>query len=671
MTAPTARDPRRELLGRMSTLEARVAELVANEPNHPAGENPMRGLYFSHAQAITLLAGGAAGATVVAESPPRDEAILDQISARCGLDDTDVDILVAALAPDLDSRFEKLYGFIHDDLTKLRPTIGLVMRLCGLQPTDAGARARFGPAGPLRTHALLIVEDEERPFLSRTLRVPDQVPSVLLGGDALEPILQRVMVERVRVNAAEQEPVRDAIERGRFVHLTEGIGGAAAHIAAAAIRACHEQPLLVDVSAAPVDDLATIIAAVVRHRALTGDIAVIRPIESIAEHAPRAMAQLAQTNAAVMVGSKTWDPAWASVIPQTIAIGELPQAEIGSIWERGLAKGDVEPDAIDAMRRAFRLTPEQITRAARAALLTVGSRQRSHEVDFAALSAAARAQSSSGLDRLARRIEPSASWDDLILPPDVAGRLHELALRVRWREQVMHDWKLGRAWRGRGIAALFAGPSGTGKTTAAEVIGGELGFDIHVVDLSTVVDKYIGETEKKLEVVFTEAERTNTVLLFDEADAIFGKRSEVKDARDRYANVEVSYLLQRIERFTGLAILTTNLGANLDEAFTRRLDSVIDFPRPDAAARKRLWQHELRPSVPTADIDLDYCATSFDVTGGDIRNIVVTAAYLASEARGPVTMTEIVAAVQREYRKLGRLCITSEFGKFAHLLDRG
>ncbi len=286
-------------------------------------------------------------------------------------------------------------------------------------------------------------------------------------------------------------------------------------------------------------------------------------------------------------------------------------------------------------------------------------------IGFAALAAASRGQSASGLDRLARRLEPSATWADLILPADVTALLNDLSVRVRCRQQVMHEWDLGRGWRGRGIAALFSGPSGTGKTTAAEVIAGDLGYDIHVVDLSSVVDKYIGETEKKLEVIFTEAERTNTVLLFDEADAIFGKRSEVKDARDRYANIEVSYLLQRIERFSGLAILTTNLGANLDEAFTRRLDVVVDFPRPDATARQQLWRHEFRPAVPIDEVDFAFCARAFDLTGGNIRNIVITAAYLAADAGHPVGMSDVIAAVQREYRKMGRLCRESEFGTYA------
>jgi SpoVK/Ycf46/Vps4 family AAA+-type ATPase len=217
--------------------------------------------------------------------------------------------------------------------------------------------------------------------------------------------------------------------------------------------------------------------------------------------------------------------------------------------------------------------------------------------------------------------------------------------------------------RGRGVTALFAGDSGTGKTMSAEVIAGHLGLDLYVIDLATVVDKYVGETEKNLERVFGEADGVNGVLLFDEADAIFGKRSEVRDAHDRYANIEVAYLLQRMETFDGLAILTTNLRANLDDAFTRRLDAIVDFPVPDEEHRRVLWERCLGPALPRAgDVDLDFCAARFELAGGHIRSIALTAAYLAAGRGAPVRMVDIIAATQREYRKLGRLVVRAEFG---------
>ncbi|BBJ38572.1 hypothetical protein SSPO_012900 [Streptomyces antimycoticus] len=219
------------------------------------------------------------------------------------------------------------------------------------------------------------------------------------------------------------------------------------------------------------------------------------------------------------------------------------------------------------------------------------------------------------------------------------------------------------------MTALFAGDSGTGKTMSAEVIAADLGLDLYTVDLATVIDKYVGETEKNLERIFTEAAGINGVLLFDEADAIFGKRSEVKDAHDRYANVESAYLLQRMETFDGLAILATNLRANLDDAFTRRLDLVVDFPLPDAGHRRRLWDRSLGTVLPrSTDLDLDFCAESFELAGGNIRSVAVTAAYLAAESGSPVTMPDLIHALQREYQKLGRLTLASEFGPYMPLL---
>ena len=214
--------------------------------------------------------------------------------------------------------------------------------------------------------------------------------------------------------------------------------------------------------------------------------------------------------------------------------------------------------------------------------------------------------------------------------------------------------------RGSGVTALFAGDSGTGKTMAAEVIAGDLGLDLYAVDLATVVDKYIGETEKNLERIFTEAANVSAVLLFDEADAIFGKRSEVRDAHDRYANIESAYLLQRMESFDGVAVLATNLRANLDDAFTRRLDMVVDFPMPDEEARLALWRRCLDGPVPAStDLQLDVFAEAFPLAGGNIRSAAITAAYMAAGSGRDVDVEHLTAAIHREYRKQGRLLPTT------------
>jgi SpoVK/Ycf46/Vps4 family AAA+-type ATPase len=291
-------------------------------------------------------------------------------------------------------------------------------------------------------------------------------------------------------------------------------------------------------------------------------------------------------------------------------------------------------------------------------------------VDVEDLQAGARSQNSTGLNRLARRVEPCVGYDDLVASTHVQRQLHGIAARARLRQRVLDEWNMAAASsRGRGVTALFAGDSGTGKTMSAEVVAGSLGLDLYVIDLSTVVDKYIGETEKNLDRIFDQAEQVNGVLLFDEADAIFGKRSEVKDARDRYANVEVAYLLQRMEQFEGIAILTTNLRSNIDDAFLRRLDVLIDFPMPDPAGRRQLWERQLRPELPVSDdIDVGFLSEAFELSGGNIRNIVLSSAFDAAEADERVAMVHLIRATAGEYRKLGRLCVEAEFGPYFSLV---
>jgi SpoVK/Ycf46/Vps4 family AAA+-type ATPase len=273
-----------------------------------------------------------------------------------------------------------------------------------------------------------------------------------------------------------------------------------------------------------------------------------------------------------------------------------------------------------------------------------------------------RVRSRSRLDELARRVEPRASWRDLVLPADQTALLHDITAQVRGRSRVYHDWGFERAsTRGLGIGALFSGPSGTGKTFAAEVIAGELALDLYVVDLSAVVSKYIGETEKNLRAVFDEADKGGAVLLFDEADALFGKRTEVRDSHDRYANIEVSYLLQRMENYRGLAVLTTNLRSSMDQAFLRRLRFVVNFPFPDPVQRAEIWRRVFPSEVPTRGLDPARLA-QLNVAGGNIRNIALTAAFLAADADEPVTMTHVLRATRGEYAKADRPLTTVETG---------
>ena len=265
--------------------------------------------------------------------------------------------------------------------------------------------------------------------------------------------------------------------------------------------------------------------------------------------------------------------------------------------------------------------------------------------------------SSHHLDNLAIKIKPRYNWQDIVLPENEITILHEIVNTVRGQAMVLEKWGLStKLVSSAGVSALFGGPPGTGKTLAAQVIAAELGMDLYKIDLSTVVSKYIGETEKNLERIFSQAKNSNAILFFDEADAIFGKRSEVKDAHDRYANIEVGYLLQRMESYDGVVILATNLRANMDDAFTRRLQFVIDFPFPDEQQRADIWKVLFPPELPRAkDVTFEAFARQYRMAGGNIRNVIVQAAFLAANNGEIVTNAHLLHGVKRELQKMGRL----------------
>jgi ATP-dependent 26S proteasome regulatory subunit len=271
-----------------------------------------------------------------------------------------------------------------------------------------------------------------------------------------------------------------------------------------------------------------------------------------------------------------------------------------------------------------------------------------------------RVQARPRLDDLAQRIEASATWDDIVLPEAQLRVLREIAMHVRRRQRVYETWGWNKKQsRGLGISALFAGASGTGKTMAGEVLANELQLDLYRIDLSAVVSKYIGETERNLKRVFDAAEAGGAILLFDEADALFGKRTEVQDSHDRYANIEISYLLQRMEQYRGLAILTTNLLEALDKAFLRRIRFVVNFPFPDFALRQEIWRRVFPHELPQKAVDPSRLAR-LNIAGGNIRNIALNASFLAADAAEPVQMHHLLRAAQSEYDKLDRKLTDSE-----------
>jgi hypothetical protein len=527
---------------------------------------------------------------------------LDALVRLFGLTGFERDVLLLCLAPELDSGFGRVYGYLHDEVTRRFATPHLALTVCGQGPGRwLSERDSFLPESPLRRFRLITLEPGGETFALRSIRMDDRLVDYLLGVNRLDervagllaavpPALltpaQREWVDRLW--ATLQPEAREG--RRRLLNLTgpprcgkQTMARAWCDRAGLELRALHLPAL-----AATGPERLDLLRLVEREALLLGfGIYVEIPDpEGHGEHGPPAILpeELEPLHVQVIIGSRQ---RWAT--SREAVFVPVPKPDVRAqrlLWQEALngAGAGVESQ-IDALVQQFDLGPRQIAQAA--------SFARSQD---RALGAAApdlwdicRDHFSRDLEELAQRIRPCYGWEDIVLPADAARQLREIAAQVEHRAQVYETWGFGeKLSRGRGISALFSGPSGTGKTMAAEVLAAHLRLALYRIDLAGVVSKYIGETEKNLRRVFDAAEESGAILFFDEADALFGKRVEIRDGHDRYANIEINYLLQRMEDYRGLAILATNKKSHLDEAFLRRLRFLVEFPFPDAGQRRRI-----------------------------------------------------------------------------------
>jgi AAA+ superfamily predicted ATPase len=573
--------------------------------------------------------------------------------------------LVAALAPELDRAFATIYAFLNDDVALRRATVALVHRLAGGGPLTPDAMWLLGPGGNLARAGLLEVDvDDGVPLPRRTLRAPSRVVAHLVGDDRPSPSLGAFLFAPVAVGSSAATASAKAFLAARppLVYVRESHPGTAVAHAAAILEAAGGETLGVDLTDRG-DDAPALARDAVREALFSRRCLVLAGFDDVIDRDRGLVDVIAGSPVPVAAtGRHMWTQAEPAVVPLLVEAPDITADIRSKVWQE--AVGDLDPALLD-MAAAFRVAPERIPAAARAAALD--AERRDVDIDADAIQHAIRTQHTGELERLARRITPRADLDDLVLPPDVEAQVREIVSWVAHRETVEDGWAMsGKGTKGRGITSLFVGRSGTGKTLTAEAVSAAIGVDMYTIDLATVVSKYIGETEKNLERIFAGAEGVNAVLFFDEADALFGKRTETSDAHDRYANIEVAYLLQRMEQFDGISILATNLRSNIDDAFARRLDFVLTFPTPTTEARQRLWDAHLPASLPVADdIDTAELARRFELSGGDIRNAALAAAYSAAAAARAVDMADLVRAVGREYRKLGRLVTEDDFGPWA------
>lgn len=601
---------------------------------------------------------------------------LDHIVATFDLSEMHRAILLLALAPDIDPTFHDRFCALHDDMALDRPTLAMIGDLFGSDPADKlTATDLVGNDSPLRQHDLLtIVEpaDSDRSRLLSSLRVTDRIHEYLLGHDGLDPALEGVAtLESAAETTLDDLGLDDAVHEraqrldgasGRFyLYGPEGAGKSRIpearteeFVLEAALPAVLEADSLTRLRRE-----ATLLECPLH---LTDAQTVIEDdaapaLESIYD----ALSDLAVD--VFVTGTDAWTPT-GTMATELDAIVEFPYPSMDlreQFWE---SHAEELPDEVDpaVLAGTFRLTQVELEAAlATARSLADGELTAEDVYDGCA------AQSAGELEALAQRIEPASSWEDIQLREKTERKLRIVRDHVTHPARIYRDWGFEEHFsRGTGIVALFSGPSGTGKTMAAEILANEVGMDLYKIDLSSVVSKYIGETEENLEEIFEAAENSNAILLFDEADAVFGDRAEVSSATDRYANVEVNYLLQRIEAYDGVVLLTTNYESNIDSAFTRRIDHTVSFKRPEEATREAIWRGIFPEDAPLGEIDYDFLA-SRDFTGGQIKTIGQTAAILAAKD-DRIGMCHVIHAIQLEVQKIGRLFDPDEFGEYQQYL---
>lgn len=605
--------------------------------------------------------------------------------------------LIICLAPELRRKYDTLYAYLQDDITRKKPSVDLILELlCTTEADRWQARAVFGPQAPLqRAQLLQMVDDPQSPSgstgLAQFLRLDPRILGFLLGHGTLDERLRNLATLQSASIPLADVPVAQETKTAvaNLVQHTFSQTGAqrlVCHLYGPrgvgrrefALGVCDEigaSLLVVDIQAllARGADAVDLLRLAFREGLLCQAAFYVDHVDRLigaetsgdlpVSHLRTLLVDLHNEYGwlTFLAGERAW--LWQQEFTgQAVYAVHLPVPDPSiqeTVWRQSL--GELGAEHVDSWARQlanqFRMTPQQIRHAVDYAthkrIVTEGQA----DVTLADLYAGCRHQANVNLGELATKVDYKYGWADLVLPESKLTQLREICAQVRHRNRVFAEWgfseKLGH---GRGLSVLFCGPPGTGKTLAAAVLAGELGLDLCKVDLSGVVSKYIGETEKNLAKIFHEAESSNAILFFDEADALFGKRTEVSDARDRYANIETSYLLQKMEEYEGIVILATNLRENMDEAFTRRIRFIVDFPFPDAASRSEIWRTHFPDAAPVDEgVDVDALARQLQVTGGNIKNIVLNAAFSAAENGQVIDMAHLLHGAQREFEKIGKI----------------
>lgn len=625
------------------------------------------------------------------------------LQERFELDELDFRVLLVLLAPHLNKKYMKLYAYLQDDMTRQNVTLDLLISLCAR--TSQEVQALYYRYYYLNDKYAMLYEEgekqailfQESSILIKPLRLKERVVHyLLLDASAQYRFPFDIKATRYNPQALTTELLVDHEKQRNMQHIADSyqnqqvgfclIGttgsGKMTHTILLAEHA-GASVLHVDVTTLPLvrADFQQGLTEVLFDATITNSLLVLDRLE-----------QLVISNDSRLEWLQSLSQQFSGMIcfhteqPLTLSSMNIPifnySLEIPSIDERtslwlhfASARLPINTSQALELANKFQFSPGQIKKVLQLAQLAKIQQDNKESIleftqqstqDMKLIHESAYGIIHHGLDEKASKLKVSWSWEDLILPPDVMQLLQQACYRINHRYTVMQDWGFSRLLPyGRGVSMLFTGPPGTGKTMAASVMAKQLQCELYRVDLTRIVSKYIGETEKNLAEVFDRAKLSGAILFFDEADALFGKRSEVKDSHDKYANMETSYLLQKMEEYEGLTILATNFSQNLDEAFIRRIQYIVKFPFPTIEQREQLWRSVVPKQMPCEELDYQFLAKTFELSGGPIKNIVLTAAYMAASDTGIVSMKHMIEAAIQEYKKTGKLLMKERLGSYS------
>lgn len=634
---------------------------------------------------------------------------MPKLAQRFHLKSSEVKMLIICLAPEIDSKYEKIYAYLQNDVTKKRPNVELILNLLSNSPDEKlQHRASIFQSALFKSHILEFDDSQviHSHNLSRPLKLDQHVVNFLLGNDEIDPRIASFtkliypqqkfenfeIYEELKKNILEyvqQMYINPQNQNIQLLFYFHGQNGTGKKTVAKYLSSNLGKPMIIcDIgnmknSSRTFEEISTQLFLEAR---MHETVIYLDHFDLLFENDEKSnnLRSVISKNMEdlgsiiIAAGESAFEiDKFPNIFPNIMTFPPLSTPERKKLWDL-LLKDQILENHIDTSELAnkFRFTVGRIKDAILTAKNTASLRNqnKAHDAIISTnhLYEGCRNQSNNKLISLAQKVHTNYHWNDIILPKYQKTQLKEIASYVKHKNIVFSDWGFEKKLSlGKGLNILFAGESGTGKTMTSTVIANELNLDLYKIDLSAVVSKYIGETEKNLDRIFKEAETSNAILFFDEADALFGKRSEVKDAHDRYANIEINYLLQKLEEHKEIVILASNMASNIDDAFVRRMNFRIEFPFPDEKNRLLIWKNIFPKNAPLdSNIDFDLLAKQFQISGGIIKNVAVLAAFFAAESESKyITTKDLIKAIVREFKKMGKPCLNSDFGKFADMLN--